>query len=159
MIKTLSAAFCFSLALSMTACSVPVTTALPPAAPADATGDELNLALPSGYRAELLVDGLVGPTQMIFSPNGQLWVAQLAGGENANRGEVVAVDLATGVQTTLLIGLDKPTGLALLDGALWIATRRDLLPPRRWTPTACLACRKQCWPNCHLTAAPMVRSR
>lgn len=30
-----------------------------------------------------LVSGLEGPTQMIVGPDGRMWVAQLAGGENA----------------------------------------------------------------------------
>ncbi len=54
-------------------------------------------------------------------------MAQLAGQENAGSGEVVAVDLATGERETLLSELTKPTGIAVLDGALWIASGRDIL--------------------------------
>lgn len=83
--------------------------------------------------------GLDGPTQMIAGPDGRLWVAQLAGGENAGRGQVVAVDVASGAQDVLVDDLDKPTGLAWLDTSLWIATptallRADGQPPGRPEP-------------------------
>jgi glucose/arabinose dehydrogenase len=87
-------------------------------------------------RVERAATGLAGPTQMIAGPDGRLWVAQLAGAENAGQGQIVAVDLATRAQEVLLDGLDKPTGLAWLDGALWIATPTQVLradgdPPAR----------------------------
>lgn len=71
--------------------------------------------------------GLQGPTQMIIGPDGRLWVAQLAGEENAGQGQVVAVSLDIGTQQVLLDGLFKPTGIAALSGTLWIASGRDLL--------------------------------
>ena len=58
--------------------------------------------LPDGYRAEAVVTGLSGPTQMTFGPDGRFYAAQLAGGENSGTGEVLRVDLATGAQETLL---------------------------------------------------------
>jgi glucose/arabinose dehydrogenase len=64
---------------------------------------------------------------MIAGPDGRLWVAQVAGEENAGQGQVVAVDLASGAQSVLLAGLLKPVGIAVLDGYLWIAARNDLL--------------------------------
>ncbi len=82
---------------------------------------------PEGYRLEPLVTGLRGPTQMTFGPDGRLWLAQLAGGENAGTGEVVAVDLKTGEQDVLLRGLSKPTGLALTETDLWLMAGNRLL--------------------------------
>ncbi len=80
-----------------------------------------------GLTVERVVSGLDGPTQMIFGPDGRLWVAQLAGDENAGRGEIVAVDLDDGDREVLLDGLIKPTGLAWLDDSLWIATPTAVL--------------------------------
>lgn len=76
----------------------------------------------------VVVDGLDGPTQMIEGPDGRLWVAQLAGPENAGRGEVVAIDPEEPSRRQVLLdGLDKPTGIAVLDGALWIQQPTSLL--------------------------------
>ncbi len=88
---------------------------------------DLGLTLPDGFRATVAAEGLTGPTQHVIGPDGRLWVAQLAGRENAGAGEVVAIDLATGERETLLAGLTKPTGIAVLSGALWIAAGRDIL--------------------------------
>ncbi len=84
------------------------------------------LHLSDGYRAHVLVDGLVGPTQMIKGPDNQLWLAQYAGAEYEDTGQIIAVNLRTGDRQTLVEGLKKPTGLAILDNSLWIATERDL---------------------------------
>lgn len=86
-----------------------------------------NLQLPAGYRAETVVTGLRGPTQMTFGPDGRLFVAQLAGGENSGVGQIVAVDLATGEQETLLRNLFKPTGLAVTGTDLWVMAGTRLL--------------------------------
>jgi glucose/arabinose dehydrogenase len=86
-----------------------------------------GLTLPRGYTATIMAQGLIGPTQMILGPDDRLWVAQLAGGENAGQGQVVAVDRATGDQETLVENLLKPVGIAVLDGFLWIASHNDLL--------------------------------
>ncbi len=66
------------------------------------------------------------PTQF-FIADGILWVAQLNGGENQNQGQVVTVDLLTGEEAVQIEDLDKPTGIALIDDTLWIATRNELL--------------------------------
>jgi|GEM_PF-564977 len=86
-----------------------------------------GLTLPDDYEASVIAHGLRGPTQMILGPDQRLWVAQLAGEENAGQGQVVAVSLATGEQQVLLEHLFKPTGIAILADALWIAAGRDLL--------------------------------
>jgi glucose/arabinose dehydrogenase len=101
------------------ACTTGAAGGSPPSAGPSVSAD--------GLRVERAATGLVGPTQMIAGPDGRLWVAQLAGGENAGRGQVVAVDLSSGGQEVLLDGLDKPTGLAWLDRALWIATPTQVL--------------------------------
>ncbi|CAN5745562.1 sorbosone dehydrogenase family protein [soil metagenome] len=96
-------------------------------------------AVDDGLLVERVATGLDGPTQMIPGPDGRLWVAQLAGAENAGQGQVVAVDVDSGAPEVLVDGLAKPTGLAWLDGSLWIATptailRADGQPPG--APTA-----------------------
>ena len=83
--------------------------------------------LPEGYRAEALVTGLQSPTQMTLGPDGRLWVAQLAGGENAGTGQVVAVNLKTDQQQVLLRDLFKPTGLAVTQTDLWVMAGNRLL--------------------------------
>ncbi|MCB0065356.1 MAG: PQQ-dependent sugar dehydrogenase [Caldilineaceae bacterium] len=85
-----------------------------------------GLTLPANYTVEPVVEGLQGPTQMIAGPDGRLWVAQLNGQENAGTGQVVAIDLETGEQEVLLSNLRKPTGIAVLDGYLWVATQRAI---------------------------------
>lgn len=97
-------------------------TAVPPA-----TTPKTPLALPDGFSAEVAVTGLSRPTQFVWGPYGRLWVAQLFEGEGDAAGQVVAVDLASGAQEVLLDGLNKPTGIAVLDMALWIATEDQLL--------------------------------
>ena len=86
-----------------------------------------DLVLPAGYTAETFLTGLQGPTQMILGPDGRLWTAQLAGGENAGAGQVIALSLETGERETLLDNLLKPTGLAVLDGYLWVAAGNSLV--------------------------------
>jgi glucose/arabinose dehydrogenase len=113
----------FCLALLLTGCTAPAPSPLP----ATPENETVAPAGGQGYLIEEVVSGLQGPTQMIMGPDGRLWIAQLAGGENAQRGEVIAVDPASNERETLLSGLDKPTGIAVLDNALWIATRRALL--------------------------------
>ena len=85
------------------------------------------LTIAAGFSATPIVTGLEGPTQMIAGPDGRLWVAQLAGAENAGTGQVLAIDLATGEREVLLDRLVKPTGIAVLTGDLWIASGADLL--------------------------------
>ncbi len=89
--------------------------------------DESGLVLAKGYAANVIATGLAGPTQMINGPDGRLWVAQLNGGENAGTGQIVAVDLQRGTQEVLLDRLTKPTGLAVVDGALWVVSGADIL--------------------------------
>ncbi len=86
-----------------------------------------SLRLPPGYGADVAVEGLQAPTQMTRGPQGRLWVAQMAGDENAGTGQVMVIDVESGERNVVVEGLLKPTGIALLDGDLWIATKRELL--------------------------------
>lgn len=80
----------------------------------------------AGYALEQVVSGLEGPTQVVEGPDGRLWVAQLAGAENAGEGQVVAVEPESGEIEVLLEGLVKPTGIAVLDEHLWVMEQDSL---------------------------------
>lgn len=99
-------------------------SACSPAAPTP----DLGLQLPEGYQAERFAAGLQGPTQLIIGPDDRIWLAQLAGLESGGTGQVVALDRDDPQQREVLLdGLFKPTGIAVVDGGLWIASGRDLL--------------------------------
>ena len=85
------------------------------------------LILPEGLTASPLITDLSRPTQFIEGPDGRLWIAQLFAGESDEQGQVIAVDLNSGEQSILLSDLNKPTGIAVLDNALWIAEESQLL--------------------------------
>jgi glucose/arabinose dehydrogenase len=70
----------------------------------EAASNTAGLALPPGFVAE-----------------------KLPGSENEEAGQIVRIDLADGSQTILAEQLDKPTGVAILDDTLWIATRDAIL--------------------------------
>jgi len=110
----------------LAACTMPMANTPTPIV-TSITVPTTGLTLPAGYRATVVVAGLLGPTQMILGPDGRLWVAQLAGNENDGQGQVIAIDLTSGEQTVLLDNLMKPVGIAVLDNALWIAARNNLL--------------------------------
>ena len=110
----------------LAACTMPMANTPTPIV-TSITVPTTGLTLPAGYRATVVVAGLLGPTQMILGPDGRLWVAQLAGNENDGQGQVIAIDLTSGEQTVLLDNLMKPVGVAVLDNALWIAARNNLL--------------------------------
>ena len=111
----------------LTACAMPEampTLTIPTAA---APTDQVNgLTVADGYTITVFAEGFNGPTQMILGPHEQVWVAQINGDENAGNGQIVALDPQTKERTVLVEGLIKPTGIALLDDYLWIATRREL---------------------------------
>lgn len=71
-------------------------------------------------------DGLVGPTQLLVPDDATFIVATINGGENDGLGQVLEIDRASGAETVLLEGLDKPTGIAILDGDLWVMERDRL---------------------------------
>lgn len=79
----------------------------------------------STMTTEVLHDGLAGPTQFVID-NDDFIVALINGDENGETGQVVRVDHETDRRTVLLDGLDKPTGVALLGGELWVMERDRL---------------------------------
>ncbi len=85
------------------------------------------------WTATVLHDGLDGPTQLAVGPDGAWFVAQLAGGENDGDGQVVRLDpgdpagSAQGDRIVVLDGLDKPTGVAVFAGDLWLMERDRLI--------------------------------
>jgi glucose/arabinose dehydrogenase len=117
------------LLLTLAACGEPPPTPVVVTPPPNetSTNSTSGLTLPTGYTAEVAVEALTGPTQMIWGPDDTLWVAQLAGGENAGQGQILSIALDTGESRLLLEGLNKPTGIAVLNDALWIAAGRTLL--------------------------------
>ena len=71
----------------------------------------------------VLLDGLESPTQVALDADGTPWIAALSGGEDDAQGTVTR----HGAQPeNVLDGLDKPTGLALTDDALWVMEQRRL---------------------------------
>ena len=112
---------------AFTACQMTTPTADPTVAPAVIWQTEpAELNLPDRYTAVTLPITFDRPTQFLMAEN-KLWIAQLAGKENDKQGELLREDLNTGEKTVLATGLDKPTGIALVDDAVWIATRDALL--------------------------------
>ena len=75
----------------------------------------------------VVVDDLNGPTQFTDGPGAWLLIAQLAGDEDAKTGQVIAVDPVTDKRVVLYENLDKPTGVAWLNGFVWIMERRRLV--------------------------------
>lgn len=78
--------------------------------------------------ARVVIDGLVGPTQVVAGSSGELWVAQLNGGENDATGQVVVVDEQhpDRAPRVVLDGLNKPTGIAIFNEELWVMERDRL---------------------------------
>ncbi len=106
------------LLLLITGCG----TAVSPAATTEPTPDTSGLIVPNGLTVEQMPYQFQRPTQFVVQDN-FLYVAQLNGGENDGQGQVVCVKLDDGSQTILSEQLDKPTGVAVLNNFLWIATR------------------------------------
>ena len=111
------------LILFTTACAtenttLPTTNNPPP--------ETTPLVLPDGFMSEQLPHQFNRPTQFTVVDD-LLYVAQLNGGENEQMGQVIQVNLENGEQLILAENLDKPTGLAVLNNELWIATRDAIL--------------------------------
>jgi glucose/arabinose dehydrogenase len=87
---------------------------------------------PSGPKPTVLIEGLAGPTQIAFGPSGTWLVAELggeepSGNENGSTGRVLLIDPATKAQRVLAKGLDKPTGVAWINGVVWVMVRRGIV--------------------------------
>ncbi len=78
-------------------------------------------------RTTVIADGFEFPTQITGGPGDSILVAQLAGSEDEQAGEVVVFDPTTGSREVILRNLDKPTGVAWLDDELWVMVRRGLV--------------------------------
>ena len=91
------------------------------------SSDETTDASPDVSEPTVVVDGLNGPTQFTDGPGTWLLIAQLAGDEDAKTGQVLAVDPVTDKRVVLYENLDKPTGVAWLNGFVWIMERRRLV--------------------------------
>ena len=78
--------------------------------------------------AEILVDGLDRPTQLVVADDGTWLVAQLAGAENDGLGQILRIDPAAPDAPPVVVrdNLDKPTGIAVFAGELWVMERNRL---------------------------------
>jgi glucose/arabinose dehydrogenase len=85
-----------------------------------------------------IVEGLAGPTQIAWHPDGRLLVAVLGpGGERAETGQILAIGLPESTEAggvleaaavdVLVDGLDTPTGVTVAGDALWIMERTRLV--------------------------------
>ena len=70
--------------------------------------------------------GLVGPTQQVVVDQQTLLVGQLNGGESEAVGQVLEIDLDSGEVSVLFEGLDKPTGVLLVDSEVWVMEKTRL---------------------------------
>jgi glucose/arabinose dehydrogenase len=102
--------------------------------PADKAATSASKVAPSiiGAKPTVLIEGLAGPTQIAFGPSGTWLVAELggeepSGDENGSTGRVLLIDPKTKAQRVLAKGLDKPTGVAWINGVVWIMVRRGIV--------------------------------
>jgi glucose/arabinose dehydrogenase len=87
---------------------------------------------PKRPKPTVVISGLAGPTQIAFGPSGTWLVAELGGDdptgdENGSTGQVLLIDPASKAQRVLADGLDKPTGVAWINGVVWVMVRRGVL--------------------------------
>lgn len=86
-----------------------------------------GVTVPDGFEVAVVVDGLVGPTQIAADGDGGFVVAELNGAEGDGTGRVLRYrDLVTGEAEVLVEGLLTPTGVAVDGELLWIMERRRL---------------------------------
>jgi glucose/arabinose dehydrogenase len=121
----------FSVIAIVVGCSapqrnVPASTAAMPSS---------ALQLPEGYAARLYASGLNAPTALAIGPardpltqgSRRLYVAQLNGGEDDGKGQIVAIDEGQKTQEVVFDNLKKPTGLAWFNDALYVVSYQDVL--------------------------------
>jgi glucose/arabinose dehydrogenase len=106
--------------------SVAYSSSSPSPTVTEAASNTVDLMLSSGFVAEKLPYQFQEPTQFTIA-NDILYVAQLNGGENEKAGQIIRIDLGDDSHTILAEQLDKPTGVAILNDMLWIATRGAIL--------------------------------
>jgi glucose/arabinose dehydrogenase len=90
------------------------------AAPSPSAGDSAPIAVPPGFRVEVVAEGLGSPRALALDPSGTLLVSI------PSRGRVVALPEDPGpdrlrTPMTVAEGLHLPHGLAVHGGQLWIA--------------------------------------
>lgn len=157
-----SAVFPFASLLALSGCPrksppaavhdspVEPSVARPPPPPRDActgVGNPVGVRLPPGFCLRPVISGLHKPRQMALGPAGEILVAESGVGWRHNRGRVSILRASPDgslTAQTLLEGLDRPHGIALHDGQLWIAeaARITSLPypnDAGTSPTAVLA--------------------
>ncbi len=112
----------------------PGTSAVRDAAGSSAGSSEGVGADTSAFRAQptVLLTDFRGPTQIAFGPTGTWLVAELggeepAGDENGSVGRVLLIDPITKSRRVLADELDKPTGVAWIDGTVWVMVRRGIV--------------------------------
>ena len=88
----------------------------------DGTDDRAGAAV----SVETVYDGLVGPTQLVVVDDDTFLVATINGAENDELGQVLRIDRRSGQATVLRDRLDKPTGIAVVGGELWVMERDRL---------------------------------
>lgn len=86
-----------------------------------------GITVDGNFDVAVFAEGFNGPTQMTFGPDGDLYVAELNGGENDGTGRVLRVSRDDPADRVVLQQrLDKPTGVAVFGDALWIMERDRL---------------------------------
>ncbi|MEX1288517.1 MAG: glucose sorbosone dehydrogenase, partial [Acidimicrobiia bacterium] len=92
-----------------------------------AAPEAANVSVPNGFGVTEVVTGLDGPTQVVVLEDGDLVVAQLAGGERDGTGQVLRIDADDPTERTVLVdGLLVPTGVAVIGDELWVMEQRTL---------------------------------
>lgn len=86
-----------------------------------------GVSVAAGHQLTIVTTGFDRPTQLAFTPAGDLILGALTGGENEASGSVILA-LAPDFEdrTILQSGLDKPTGVAVIGTDLWIMQRDSL---------------------------------
>lgn len=98
-----------------------------PAPPPDAcTGvaNTLGVRMPPGFCIRAIATGLLKPRQMTIGADGEILVAESGPGWRRGRGRVSVLRLSpdgTFTRETLIDRLDRPHGIALRDGYVWVA--------------------------------------
>ena len=89
--------------------------------------DAAGVTAPDGFRVQVWASGFDGPTQMTWTEDGDLVIAELNGAENDATGRVLLVDRDNRSDRVVLQdGLNKPTGVAVTGNRLWIMEQRRL---------------------------------
>jgi glucose/arabinose dehydrogenase len=82
-----------------------------------------KVKLPAGFTIETWATNLPTARQMVLGPKGTLFVGTMRFGSKPDEGKVYAVRTVNGKRevTTILSGLNNPNGVAIHDGALYVA--------------------------------------